>query len=125
MTAGLSKRIIMLSADHGPCVSGALATILAACADIPMAQAVASGITMIGPRFGGAVTDAGRWFKYAIENNMSVDEFLTHMKTNVGPVPGIGHRVKSVNNPDKSVKELVSFAKSLEDHSRILILHSR
>src|SRR4030065_2067080 len=42
--AELIKRIIMLSADHGPCVSGALATILAACADIPMAQAVASGI---------------------------------------------------------------------------------
>ena len=111
--AELIKRILMLSADHGPCVSGALATILAACADIPMAQAVASGITMIGPRFGGAVTDAGRWFKYAIDNNMSVEEFLSHMKANVGPVPGIGHRVKSVNNPDKRVKELVKFAKSL------------
>ena len=112
--AELIKRILMLSADHGPCVSGALATILAACADIPMAQAVASGITMIGPRFGGAVTDAGRWFKYAIDNNMSVEEFLAHMKANVGPVPGIGHRVKSVNNPDKRVKELVKFAKSLD-----------
>ena len=111
--AELIKRIIMLSADHGPCVSGALATILAACAEIPMAQAVASGITMIGPRFGGAVTDAGRWFKFAVESNMSVEEFLSYMKANVGPVPGIGHRVKSVQNPDKRVKELVSFAKSL------------
>ena len=26
------KRIMMLSADHGPCVSGALGTIIAACA---------------------------------------------------------------------------------------------
>ena len=43
---------------------------------------------MIGPRFGGAVTDAGRYFSYAIDNNMSVDEFLAHMKKNVGPVPG-------------------------------------
>lgn len=111
--AELIKRIIMLSADHGPCVSGALATILAACADIPMAQAVASGITMIGPRFGGAVTDAGRWFKFAVESNMRVEEFLAYMKTNVGPVPGIGHRVKSIHNPDKRVKELVGFARSL------------
>lgn len=111
--AELIKRIIMLSADHGPCVSGALATILASCADIPMAQSVASGITMIGPRFGGAVTDAGRWFKFAVESNMNVEEFLAYMKTNVGPVPGIGHRVKSIHNPDKRVKELVSFAKSL------------
>ena len=30
---------------------------------------------MIGPRFGGAVTDAGRWFKYAIDNKLTVDDF--------------------------------------------------
>jgi ATP-citrate lyase alpha-subunit len=111
--AEIIKRIIMLSADHGPCVSGAFGTILAACAGIGMSQAVAAGMIMIGPRFGGAVTDAGRHFKYAIDNKMSVDEFLAHMKKNVGPVPGIGHRVKSLRNPDKRVKELVGYVKSL------------
>ena len=35
------------------------------------------------------------------------------MKKNVGPVPGIGHRVKSLRNPDKRVKELVGYVKSL------------
>jgi ATP-citrate lyase alpha-subunit len=111
--AEIIKRIIMLSADHGPCVSGAYATILAACAGIGLPQAVAAGLIMIGPRFGGAVTDAGRWFKYAVDNRMSVEEFLAYMKNNVGPVPGIGHRVKSVRNPDKRVKELVGYVKSL------------
>ena len=111
--AEIIKRIIMLSADHGPAVSGALTTIIAACAGISMSQAVAAGLIMIGPRFGGAVTDAGKWFKYAVQNNLSVDEFLSYMKTNVGPVPGIGHRVKSVRNPDKRVKELVGYVKSL------------
>jgi ATP-citrate lyase alpha-subunit len=111
--AEIIKRIIMLSADHGPCVSGAFGTILAACAGIGMSQAVAAGMIMIGPRFGGAVTDAGRYFKHAIDNKMSVDEFLGHMKKNVGPVPGIGHRVKSLRNPDKRVKELVGYVKSL------------
>jgi ATP-citrate lyase alpha-subunit len=111
--AEIVKRIIMLSADHGPCVSGALATIIAACAGIGMSQAVAAGLIMIGPRFGGAVTDAGKWFKYAVDNHLSVDEFLAYMKSNVGPVPGIGHRVKSVKNPDKRVTELVGYVKSL------------
>lgn len=111
--AEIIKRILMLSADHGPCVSGAYATILAACAGIGLSQAVAAGLIMIGPRFGGAVTDAGRWFKYAVDNKMSVDEFLAYMKKNVGPVPGIGHRVKSLRNPDKRVKELVGYVKSL------------
>src|SRR2546422_2419782 len=42
--AEIIKRIIMLSADHGPCVSGALATIIAACAGIGLSQAVAAGL---------------------------------------------------------------------------------
>ncbi len=111
--AEIMRRILILSADHGPCVSGALTTIIAACAGISLSQAVAAGLIMIGPRFGGAVTDAGRYFKYAIDNKMAVDEFLTYMKKNVGPVPGIGHRVKSLRNPDKRVKELVGYVKSL------------
>ncbi|HEX9757118.1 MAG TPA: citrate/2-methylcitrate synthase [Nitrospiria bacterium] len=111
--AEIIKRIIMLSADHGPCVSGALTTVIAACAGIQMAQAVAAGLIMIGPRFGGAVTDAGKWFTYAVKNQLTPEDFLTYMKANVGPVPGIGHRVKSVRNPDKRVKELVSYVKSL------------
>ena len=111
--AEIIKRIIMLSADHGPCVSGALATVIAACAGIGLSQSVAAGMIMIGPRFGGAVTDAGQWFKYAIDNKLTVDDFLVYMKKNVGPVPGIGHRVKSLKNPDKRVKELVGHVKSL------------
>ena len=74
--AEIIKRIMMLSADHGPCVSGAYATIFAACAGIGLSQSVAAGMIMIGPRFGGAVTDAGRYFKYAVDNKMSVDDFL-------------------------------------------------
>lgn len=111
--AEIVKRIIMLSADHGPSVSGALTTIIAACAGIGMSQAVAAGLIMIGPRFGGAVSDAGRWFKYGVDQNLTVEAFLTYMKSHVGPVPGIGHRVKSVKNPDKRVRELVDHVKSL------------
>lgn len=110
--AEIIKRIVILSADHGPCVSGALVTIIAACAGINMAQAVAAGMIMIGPRFGGAVTGAGKWFSHGVKNKMSVDEFLAYMKKNVGPVPGIGHRVKSVRNPDKRVKSLIAYVKS-------------
>jgi len=110
--AEVIKRIVMLSADHGPCVSGALVTIIGACAGIQMAQAVAAGMLMIGPRFGGAVTEAGKWFKYGVENKLSPQAFLDHMKLHVGPVPGIGHRVKSVKNPDNRVKELIGYVKS-------------
>ena len=111
--AEIVKRIIMLSADHGPSVSGALATIIGAAAGIPLAQSVAAGLLMIGPRFGGAVTDAGKYFSYGVKQRLTPEAFLEYMKTNVGPVPGIGHRIKSVKNPDKRVKELVGYVKSL------------
>lgn len=110
--AEIIKRIIILSADHGPAVSGALATIIAACAGIGLSQAVAAGLMMIGPRFGGAVSDAGKYFKLgATQYRHDILGFLAYMKENVGPIPGIGHRVKSVKNPDKRVKSLVEFVK--------------
>lgn len=105
--AEMVKRVLMIAADHGPCVSGAFATIMAAAAGIGMSQSIAAGLIMIGPRFGGAVTDAARWFRYGLNNYPNdINGFLADMKKNVGPVPGIGHRVKSVSNPDKRVAVL-------------------
>ncbi|NTU68208.1 MAG: ATP citrate lyase [Chlorobiaceae bacterium] len=107
------KRIVMISADHGPAVSGAFGSIIAACAGIDMPQAVSAGMTMIGPRFGGAVTNAGKYFKMGVkEFPNDIPGFLSWMKDNVGPVPGIGHRVKSLKNPDKRVKYLVGYVKN-------------
>ncbi len=110
--AEVVRRIIMLSADHGPAVSGAFGTILAACAGINLPQAVAAGMIMIGPRFGGAVTDAATYFDYGLRNYPNdIPGFLAHMKKSVGPVPGIGHRVKSLKNPDKRVSELIAYVR--------------
>ncbi len=107
------KRIIMISADHGPAVSGAYGAILGACAGIDMPQAVSAGMTMIGPRFGGAVTNAGKYFQMGAKDFPNdIPGFLAWMKKNVGPVPGIGHRVKSLKNPDKRVKYLISYVKN-------------
>ncbi len=113
--AEVIKRILMLAADHGPNVSGAFATILAACAGIGMSQSVAAGQIMIGPRFGGAVTDAAKYFHFGLTNYPNdIPGFLAHMKKNVGPVPGIGHRVKSLRNPDKRVEALKNTVEELE-----------
>jgi ATP-citrate lyase alpha-subunit len=113
--AEVIRRIIMLSADHGPAVSGAFATIMAACAGIGLSQSVAAGLIMIGPRFGGAVTDAGNYFDVGLRNYPNdIPGFLAYMKKNVGPVPGIGHRVKSVKNPDKRVKELIKHVREVD-----------
>ena len=103
--------ILQIVADHGPCVSGAHNAIVASRAGKDLVSSLASGILTIGPRFGGAIDGAGHYFKWAKDNGLSPMEFVSEMKKRGIPIPGIGHRVKSVRNPDKRVELLKNFAK--------------
>nr|VDD38960.1 unnamed protein product [Brassica oleracea] len=58
---------VMLCADHGPCVSGAHNTIVTARAGKDLVSSLVSGLLTIGPRFGGAIDDAARYFKDACD----------------------------------------------------------
>lgn len=44
----------------------------------------------IGPRFGGAIDDAARYFKDAFDKNLTPYEFVESKKKGIH-VPGIGH----------------------------------
>ncbi|WP_022847028.1 citrate/2-methylcitrate synthase [Desulfurobacterium sp. TC5-1] len=104
--------VIKVVADHGPCVSGAHNAKVTARAGKDLMSALATGILTIGPRFGGAIDGAAKYFKFAKEQGMDPFEFVDYMK-NVEkiPIPGIGHRIKSTKNPDKRVELLKNFAK--------------
>ena len=101
---------IMITADHGPAVSGAHNAIVAARAGKDLVSAVASGMLTIGPRFGGAIDDAARTFKQALDRGLSAQQFIDEMKAEGKLIPGIGHRVKSVQNPDMRVTLIKQFA---------------
>lgn len=103
--------ILQIVSDHGPCVSGAHNAIVASRAGKDLVSAVASGILTIGPRFGGAIDGAGHYFKWAKDSGFSPTEFVGEMKKKGIPIPGIGHRVKSVRNPDTRVVLLKNYAK--------------
>jgi succinyl-CoA synthetase alpha subunit len=104
------EMVIKLTADHGPAVSGAHNAIVTARAGKDLMSSLATGILTIGPRFGGAISDAAKYFKMARDQNMSPLEFVNHMKEVVGiNIPGIGHRIKSVQNPDVRVQLLKEF----------------
>lgn len=97
--AELTKKILILAADHGPAVAGAYATILGASAGLNLPQAVAAGIQMIGPRFGGAASNAA-------------SHFVKKVRPTSGYVyPGFGHKVFSRSKPDYRVAELIKFAR--------------
>lgn len=111
-TSEIVRRILILTADHGPLVAGAYATILATSAGLEMLQAVAAGVQMIGPRFGGASGAAAKQFKFSVENYETVDQFVIRLKTEgIDYIPGIGHKVFSKSKPDKRVKDLINFVK--------------
>jgi succinyl-CoA synthetase alpha subunit len=104
------EMVIKLTADHGPAVSGAHNAIVTTRAGKDLMSALASGILTIGPRFGGAVSDAAKYFREAIQKEMKPVEFVDYMKQVVQiNIPGIGHRVKSVQNPDMRVVLLKEF----------------
>ncbi|VVC03244.1 Succinate--CoA ligase [ADP-forming] subunit alpha [Candidatus Bilamarchaeum dharawalense] len=102
---------IIIAADHGPAVSGAHNAIVAARAGKDTVSSLCSGLLTIGPRFGGAIDDAARYFKDGCDKGMSAEQFVDDMKKKGILIPGIGHRIKSAKNPDKRVELLKEYAK--------------
>ncbi|EFN55394.1 hypothetical protein CHLNCDRAFT_31334 [Chlorella variabilis] len=111
---------VVLCADHGPCVSGAHNTIVTARAGKDLISCLVSGLLTIGPRFGGAIDDAARYFKQACDQGQEADEFVEGMKRRGIRVPGIGHRIKSKDNRDKRVELLQRYARKHFPSTRYL-----
>ena len=103
---------LVITADHGPAVSAAHNAIVAARAGKDLISSLVSGLLTIGPRFGGAIDDAARTFKHAFDQGMTPQQFVDDMKAQGVLIPGIGHRVKSVQNPDMRVTIVKEFAKT-------------
>uniref|UniRef100_A0A665SWT2 ATP-citrate synthase n=1 Tax=Echeneis naucrates TaxID=173247 RepID=A0A665SWT2_ECHNA len=102
---------LMVTADHGPAVSGAHNTIVCARAGKDLISSLTSGLLTIGDRFGGALDAAAKQFSSAFDSGMLPMEFVNKMKKDGKLIMGIGHRVKSINNPDMRVQILKDFVK--------------
>lgn len=62
-----------------------------------------------GDRFGGALDGAAKQFSEAYDSNLHPMEFVNAMRKKGQLIMGIGHRVKSINNPDIRVKIIKEF----------------
>lgn len=105
------ETVIKTVADHGPAVSGAHNAKVTTRAGKSVVEALVTGLLTIGPRFGGAIDGAAKYFKHADDNNLDPKGFLNYMKGEGVPIPGIGHRIKSLKNPDLRVEGLKKFAR--------------
>jgi len=104
------EMILMVTADHGPAVSGAHNTIVAARAGKDLVSSLASGLLTIGPRFGGALDEAAAMFSTASDTGVDAQQFVSNQRKANKLIMGIGHRIKSLSNPDKRVEIIKNFA---------------
>lgn len=112
----LVRSIFLLSVDHGPQVSGALNTIITARAGKGVVDSVAAGLLTIGPRFGGAVSDAAReWFD-GVETGIGPSELVEKRARSKQFIGGIGHKKYRLDLPDPRTVILAKFADQLEAH---------
>jgi len=61
--------------------------------------------------FGGALDDAAKMFSQALDSGSTPSEFIDKMKKTNQLIMGIGHRIKSLSNPDQRVEIIKNYAK--------------
>lgn len=105
------EMIVLVTADHGPAVSGAHNAIVAARAGKDLISSLVSGLLTIGPRFGGAVQGAAEHFTDYFYRGDAPEFMVGDMKKKNVNIQGIGHRVKSVTNPDVRVEIMKKYAR--------------
>lgn len=105
------EMVLMVSADHGPAVSGAHNTIVATRAGKDLVSSLCSGLLTIGPRFGGALDEAAQLFMKAHDGGQTPAEFVSSMRQQNKLIMGIGHKVRTLANPDMRVQLVKEYAK--------------
>jgi ATP citrate (pro-S)-lyase len=101
-----SDYVTCMLVDHGPYVSGALNTIVAARAGKDLVSSLAAGLLTIGPRFGGALNAAaGHWLQ-AVRDGQSPKEFVDSRPPAASVIAGIGHAKYRTDMPDPRVQAL-------------------
>lgn len=105
------EMVVLVTADHGPAVSGAHNTIVAARAGKDILSSLVSGLLTIGPRFGGAVQGAAEHFTQYYYTEQTPEFMVNDLKNKGVNIQGIGHMIKSIHNPDVRVEILKAYAK--------------
>jgi ATP citrate (pro-S)-lyase len=116
ITTDFMRTVFLLSVDHGPQVSGALNTIVTARAGKGVVDSLAAGLLTIGPRFGGAVSDAAReWFDGVNQKKSPAEHVESYAKAKKY-IGGIGHKKYRLGLPDPRTEVLATFADRLSRH---------
>ena len=103
----LLEKIMILLADHGPQVSGAVNTMVTARAGKDLPSSLAAGLLTIGPKFGGAVSGAARLWVEGVREDKSAGQFVEYYAKQNIYLQGIGHKKYRLENPDPRINLLI------------------
>lgn len=116
LTTNFVNTVFLLSVDHGPQVSGALNTIITARAGKGLVDSLAAGLLTVGPRFGGAVTDAARTWLGGLRSSRQPAELVEDYASCKQLIGGIGHKKYRLGLPDPRVAVLAEYSDKLPSH---------
>lgn len=106
-TEKVIDQALRLLVDHGPYVSGAVNTMIAARAGKDLVSSLVSGLLTIGPRFGGAVNGAAKiWFE-SVGAGILPSDLVESFAARKEYIQGIGHKKYRIDAPDPRVPILV------------------
>lgn len=105
--------------DHGPCVSGAVNTMVTARAGKGAVESLAAGLLTIGPRFGGAINDAAKSWLEGVRRGISPEEFVEERAKRGEVILGIGHKKYRVGMPDPRVEVIRQFTEHITAHPHL------
>jgi ATP citrate (pro-S)-lyase len=106
--------VLRLLVDHGPYVSGAVNTMVAARAGKDLVSSLASGLLTIGPRFGGAINQAAATWLDGVEREVTPAALVEELARQRKYISGIGHRNYRSDVPAPRVQRLLQFTSSLD-----------
>lgn len=101
---------LKLTADHGPAVATAHNAIVTARAGKDVVDSLVTGLLTIGERHGGAIDGAAAWAFDSIKRGIDARTLLVESKQSGELIMGIGHKIKTIQNPDNRVALLKNFA---------------
>ncbi len=114
--------VFKLLVDHGPYQSGVVNTMITARAGKDMSSSISAGLLTIGPRFGGAISEAAsNWFE-AVNENIDPHDFVEGFASKRKYISGIGHRKYSSSSPDPRlvlIRKVVKVGKYCEFASSV------
>jgi succinyl-CoA synthetase alpha subunit len=105
--------ILRLLVDHGPYVSGAVNTIVAARAGRDLVSSLASGLLTIGPRFGGAINQAAATWLMGVKEDYVAADLVEQLAAQKSHISGIGHKKYRIDLPDPRVQRILKFSDQL------------